>query len=62
MKKFTPSIVIWHLELIDEEHECVQSLYFLTKKGVERFLKVHEKEIDEQKLKWCWGGEPLWLW
>jgi len=62
MKKITPSIIIWHLELIDEEYESVQSLYFLTKRGVERFLKIHEKEIDEQKLKWCCGGEQLWLW
>ena len=61
MKRFTPSITIWHLELFNKDHERVSEFFFLTRKRVERFLKVHEKEIDELGLSCAWGGEPLWL-
>lgn len=61
MKKFTPSIIIWQLDL-KENDVCFQSFYFLTKKGIERFLKIHKKEIEEQNLSWSCGGIQLWLW
>lgn len=62
-EKWTPSIVIWQLDLREKgKDECFQSLYFLTKRGVERFLKKHEKEIEEQELSWSLGGEQLLFW
>lgn len=60
--KWTPSIVIWQLDLSDENGICFQNEYFFTKKGVERFLKIHKKEIEEQNLSWSFGGVQLWLW
>ena len=58
--KWRPSIIIWDLELRDIEHETVQHLYFLTKRGVERFVKNHGEEIKD--LLWIYGGGQLWLW
>ena len=62
MKKFTPYILIYHLELKDKNTDTSQSLYFLTKRSVKRFLKNHKKEIEEQNLTWSYGGERLWIW
>lgn len=59
--KWRPSIIIWQLDLKDDDI-CVQTFYFLTKRGVKRFLKIHKNEIEEQNLSWSWGGEQLWLW
>ena len=59
--KFTPSIIIWQLDLRDE-NGVFQTEYFLTQKGVRRFLEVHKKEIEEQNVEWSYGGEQLWLW
>ena len=58
--KWTPSIVIWQLDLSDK-NGIFQNEYFLTKRGVKRFLKIHEKEIKEQNLSWSLGGVQLWL-
>ena len=62
MKKYTPSIIIWRLDLEDENDMCFQTEYFLTEKGVKRFLKIHKKEIEEQNLSYTYGGVQLWLW
>ena len=63
MKKWTPSIIIWKLDLEEKGNgEYFQSLYFITQRGVKRFLKNHKKEIEEQDLSWSWGGEQLWFW
>ena len=59
--KFTPSIIIWQLDL-EDENGIFQNEYFLTKRGVERFLKIHKEEMEEQNIKWCCGGVQLWLW
>lgn len=61
MKKFTPSILIWHLELKEKDSEIAfQNIYFLTRKGVERFLKKHENELINYS--WSYGCEQLWFW
>lgn len=61
--KWTPSIIIWHLELGESgKDESFQSLYFLTEKGVKRFLKMNKKEIEKENMVYRYGGEQLWLW
>lgn len=61
MKKFTPSIVIWNLELRDKEDETVlQNLYFLSYKRAKKFWEKHEAEMENYKV--SLGGEQLWLW
>lgn len=61
MKKFTPSIVIWNLELRDKEDETVlQNLYFLSYKRAKKFCEEHEAEMEEYNV--SLGGESLWLW
>lgn len=60
-KNFTPSIVIWSLELYDKESNFVcQTFYFLSYKRARKFWELHEKEFDEYNI--VLGGEPLWLW
>lgn len=62
-EKWTPSIRIWQLDLKEKVEEYpFQSLYFFTKRGAKRFLKTHEKEIKEDGIAWCIGGERLWFW
>lgn len=61
--KWTPSIIIWHLEFGEsEKDEPFQSLYFLTEKGVKRFLKMNKKEIEKENMVYRYGGEQLWFW
>ena len=61
MKKFTPSIVIWNLELSDKEDETVyQNIYFLSYKRAKKFCDKHKEELEKCKIVLC--GEQLWLW
>jgi hypothetical protein len=61
MNKFTPSIVIWNLELSDKEDGTVyQNLYFLSYRMAKKFWKKHEAEFEGYKV--SLGGEQLWLW
>lgn len=61
--KWTPSILIWQLDLKESgKDEPFQSIYFLTRRGVERFLKKHKKEMEEENIVWFYGGERLWFW
>lgn len=61
MKKFTPSIVIWNLELSGKDDDLVyQNLYFLSYKRAKKFWRRHEAELAEYKV--ALGGEQLWLW
>lgn len=59
MKKFTPSIVIWNLELSDKDGIC-QNLYFLSRKRANKFLQKHDAELKEYEV--ILGGVQLWLW
>ena len=62
MKKFTPSIVIWNLELSDKQDGTVyQNLYFLFRKSAERFWEKHRAEF-EKEYQVILGGVQLWLW
>lgn len=61
MKKFTPSIVIWNLELSDKDNGAVfQNLYFLSYKRAKKFWEKHETELEKYNI--TLGGEQLWLW
>lgn len=61
MKKFTPSIVIWNLELSAKDDGTVlQNIYFLSYKRAKKFLEKHKEELEEYKV--ILGGESLWLW
>lgn len=61
MKKFTPSIVIWNLELCDKKDGTVlHNFYFLSYKKAKKFWEKHEAELEEFKV--GLGGEQLWLW
>lgn len=61
MKKFTPSILIWNLELCDKQDGTVlQNLYFLSYKRAKKFWEKHEAELEEYRV--SLGGESLWLW
>lgn len=61
MKKFTPSIVIWNLELRDKEDGTILlNLYFLSYKRAKKFWEKHEAELEECKV--ILSGEQLWLW
>lgn len=60
MKKCVPFITIWNLELRSKGSNVVfQNVYFLTRKGVKRFLKKHEDELID--CNWNCGGVQLWL-
>ena len=61
MKKFTPSILIWNLELSDKDNGMiVHNIYFLSYKRAKKFWEKHEAEFEEYKV--ILGGQPLWLW
>ena len=61
MKKFTPSVVIWNLELrYKEDGTVLQNLYFLSYKRAMKFWEKHKAELEEYKV--VLGGESLWLW
>lgn len=61
MKKFTPSIVIWNLELSDKDDRTVlQNLYFLSYKRAKKFWEKHATELEKYNI--VLGGEQLWLW
>ena len=62
MKKYTPSILIWKLEIYDwkELDYPIQTIYFLLYAMAKRFWKKHEEELSEYKV--CLGGEQLWFW
>ena len=59
-KNFTPSIVIWNIELRDKESNFVcRNFYFFSYRRAKKFLERNEKEYDEYNI--TLGGEPLWL-
>lgn len=59
--KFTPSIMIYMLDLADKEHGYIEQRFcFLSYKRLHKFLKRHEEELNEYKV--IIGGEQLWLW
>ena len=61
MKKFTPSILIWNVELCDKEDDMVlQNLYFFSYKRAQKFVEKHEAELADYNV--SIGGESLWLW
>ena len=61
MKKFTPYIMIWNLELSDKNDGTVlQNLYFLSHKRAKKFWEKHKTELERCKV--SLGGEQLWLW
>ena len=61
MKKFTPSIIIWNVELRDKEDDMVlQNLYFLSYKRAAKFVEKRKAELADYGV--GIGGEPLWLW
>lgn len=56
------SIVIYQLEIIDNEtHENIHSLYFLTRRGAQRYGAKREKEWKKYGWTWTYGGEPLYF-
>lgn len=60
-KNFTPSIVIWNLEICDKESGFVlQNFYFLSYKRARKFWELHDKEFEDYRT--MLGGEQLWLW
>lgn len=55
-------ICIWQLEIFDKEtHENVNSMYFLTRKGAQRYGAKREKEWEEYGWTWTYGSEPLYF-
>lgn len=61
MAKYTPSIMIWNLELKEIDSKIpFQNIYFLTHKGIERFLEKHKNELID--CSWSYGAERLWFW
>lgn len=60
-RRYTLSILIWHLELREKGIDVpFQNIYFLTRRGLERFLKRHEEEFTNYSL--SYGVEQLWFW
>lgn len=56
------SICIWQLEILDKEtYENIGSMYFLTRKGAQRYGAKREKEWEEYGWTWTYGGEPLYF-
>ena len=54
------SICIWQLEIFDKEtHENVNSMYFLTRRGAQKYGAKREKEWEEYGQ--TYGGEPLYF-
>lgn len=63
MKKFTPSIMIWNLELYDMEDGTVyQNFYFLSYKRAKEFWKKHEIAFNLREYNVRLVGEVLLLW
>lgn len=55
-------ICIWQLEIFDKEtHENVNSMYFLTRRGAQRYGVKREKEWKEYGWTWTYGSEPLYF-
>ena len=55
-------ICIWKLEIFDKEtYENVNSMYFLTRRGAQRYGAKREKEWEEYGWTWTYGGEPLYF-
>ena len=61
MRKIKPHIMIWRLDIGDEDGRELQTEFFLTEKGIKRFLAAHEKELKEQELEVTYGQIQLWL-
>lgn len=56
------SICIWQLEILDKEtYENIGSMYFLTRRGTQRYGAKREKEWEEYGWTWTYGGEPLYF-
>ena len=62
MLKFKPCITIWQIDLIRDNSYYFRREYFLTKRAVDRFLKKHEKEINQSNVTWDYQELKVWLW
>lgn len=55
-------ICIWQLDIFDKEtYENVNSMYFLTRRGAQRYGAKREKEWEEYGWTWAYGSEPLYF-
>ena len=61
MRKIKPHIMIWRLDIGDEDGRELQTEFFLTEKGIKRFLAAYEKELKEQELEVTYDQIQLWL-
>lgn len=53
---------IWQLEIFDKEtHENVNSMYFITRRGAQRYGAKREKEWEEYGWTWAYGCEHLYF-
>lgn len=62
MKDF--GITIWHLVITTrfEDGDCVdEDHYFFTKRGMKKFIKKFEKQMEEENKTYSYGGETLWF-
>ena len=60
MKKFTPYILIYMVELLDKEDGMIGKVFcFLSYKQASKFVDKHAEEFKDYKV--AISCEPLWL-
>lgn len=61
--KWFPNIVIWHLEVVDNEtSDTVQDMYFLFHCRAKRCWENNEAKVREMNCSFRLGGETLYFW
>ena len=63
-KKWTPSIMIWDVELMSGEDDkcCSQHLYFISRRRANKWVEKNLDKIMEEGDIIYIGGVQLWLW
>ena len=60
MNKWTPSVIIYNLEMIDP-NGLIENHYFLFYKRAKKFWDAHKKEFDDRGYEVVLGGVQLWI-
>lgn len=57
----TPTVNIYQL-VLENDLGVYRREYFFTKRGLSRYLKKHNKELEQSEVTWYWCEHLLWLW